>query len=253
MRRARLAGRPVTALLLDYGHTLVTYSRPQAALREAYSRIATLLSGAGPGPSADVLLAQVHDRIEASIHHHAARGAPRELDIASLHQAAYTALGRPLTPALVDEVMRIEQEAWWQGVRVGPGVIETLGRLREAGLQLGLCSNAPYRVESLREQLAQLGLASQLDSSTFSAEVGWRKPAPELFAAALAALGASAEETVMVGDAVREDVVGARTAGLRVIRSREFHDDPDRSVVPELVIDRFAALPAALGLTNTCS
>ncbi|GAC1338389.1 MAG: hypothetical protein NVSMB29_04150 [Candidatus Dormibacteria bacterium] len=243
----------MSALLLDYGLTLVTYSRPHAALRQGFLRIAALLSAESGHPPAEALIEQLHDRVEAEVRDHAGGSAARELDMARLYGEAYAEMGLPLSDALLDEVMRIEQEAWWQGMRVGPGVIGTLHRLRASGLRVGLCSNAPYRVASLRGQLEYLGLAPCLDSATFSAEVGWRKPSPALFMAALRALGTSAEATVMVGDAVREDVGGARGAGLRVIRSREFHDDPDRSVEPDLVIDRFSDLPSALGLSNACS
>ncbi|MFN2452192.1 MAG: HAD family hydrolase [Candidatus Dormibacteria bacterium] len=253
MSSAELGGRAVEALLIDYGLTLVTFTRPDAALSDAYSRIAGLIRAPGERVPAARLLGEVHQRVEAAVHEHSRSGAAREVDIAALHAEAYAALGHPLGLAEVDEVMRIEQEAWWHGLTLAPGVVETLRALRGAGLRLGLCSNAPYRVESLRGQLSHLGLARWLDSATFSAEVGWRKPATELFSAALAALGTTASATVMVGDAAREDVAGARAAGMRSIRSREFRDDDDPAAAADLVIDNFAALPAALGLTNVRS
>jgi putative hydrolase of the HAD superfamily len=78
--------------------------------------------------------------------------------------------------------------------------------------------------------------------------VGWRKPSPHIFQAALAALQADPETTVHVGDRLREDVDGAHAAGMRAIRLREHHDDPDPDQRADAVLDRLAGLPALLGI-----
>jgi putative hydrolase of the HAD superfamily len=55
-----------------------------------------------------------------------------------------------------------------------------------------------------------------------SAQVGVRKPSPEIFAAALRMVRAEPWETLHVGDSVNEDVSGARQAGIEpVLISRD--------------------------------
>ena len=76
---------------------------------------------------------------------------------------------------------------------------------------------------------------------TFSSEVGWRKPAPQIFAAALDALGVEASRCAMVGDRRREDIAGARAAGMATIRTREHRDDPGPGDA-DAVIDVFSDL-----------
>jgi putative hydrolase of the HAD superfamily len=144
--------------------------------------------------------------------------------------------------------MQAEQEAWWEGIHVAPDAAPTLRTLRAGGLRLGICSNAPYRPASMREQLAHVGLLPLVDAAVFSGEVGWRKPAPQIFAAALRALGADARTTVHVGDRLREDVDGAHAAGMRAVRLREHHDDADLDERADAVLDRLADLPPLLGL-----
>ncbi len=100
----------------------------------------------------------------------------------------------------------------------------------------------------MREQLAHVGLLPLVDAAVFSGEVGWRKPSPRIFAAALQALGAEPATTVHVGDRVREDVDGAHAAGMRAIRLREHHDDPDLEGRADAVLDELADLPALLEL-----
>jgi putative hydrolase of the HAD superfamily len=248
--RAALRGEPVSAVLFDYGLTLVTYTRPDAALHRAYTRIAALLpphSGGRPW-NPDELLDVVHDRIDARVAEHEASGTLEELDIYAAHRAAYSEIGADLSPDALDTAMRLEQEAWWQGMRVAADTVPVLSALRRAGLRLGICSNAPYRPASMRDQLAHVGLLPLVDAAVFSGEVGWRKPSPVIFTAALTALDAAAETTVMIGDRLREDIDGAHAAGLRAIRLREHHDDPDPDERADAVIDRLGDLPALLGL-----
>lgn len=250
MTRASLRGEPVAAVLFDYGLTLVTYTRPDASLHRAYSRIATLLPPrAGGRPwDPDELLDLVHDRVDARVAEHEGSGTLEELDIYAAHRAAYADLGLSLSADTLDTAMRLEQEAWWQGMRVAPDTVATLVVLRRAGLRLGICSNAPYRPASMRDQLAHVGLLPLVDAAVFSGEVGWRKPSPVIFSAALAALGTSAATTVMIGDRLHEDIDGAHAAGLRAIRLREHHDDPDPGQRADAVLDRLGDLPRLLGV-----
>jgi HAD superfamily hydrolase (TIGR01549 family) len=240
---ARLGGRTVEALLFDYGLTLVTFTRPSEALLEAYEEVARRLraAGVGPVPPATILLAEVHDRVEDAVARHDAAGYLREIDAVEEERRAYAAIGLHLPDGLLDELTGLVQQAWWQGAAVAPGTVGTLKTLRRRGLRLGLCSNASYRPQSLRDQLAHLGLAGLFDGVTFSSEVGWRKPAPQIFAAALVSLGIEAGRCAMVGDRRREDIAGARSAGVATIRTREHRDDPGPGDA-DAVIDRLSDL-----------
>jgi putative hydrolase of the HAD superfamily len=244
---AHLGTQPVAAVLFDYGLTLITYTRPADALRRAYTQIAATLPGEGHWDAA-LLLDAVHDRVDARVAEHEAAASLAEIDIVQAHRDAYQDLGITLTPERLDAAMRLEQEAWWEGIHAAPDAKPTLQALRQAGLRLGICSNAPYRPASMREQLRHVGLLPLVDAAVFSSEVGWRKPSPHIFQAALAALQADPQTTVHVGDRLREDVDGAHAAGMRAIRLREHHDDPDPDQRADAVLDRLAGLPALLGL-----
>jgi HAD superfamily hydrolase (TIGR01509 family) len=245
--RSLLAGGPVTALLFDYGLTLVRFERPVEALAAAERAIAAKLAGAGhPTPLPGVLRATVHDRVEAAVAAHESLGALEELDVAELERRAFADIGLALDDQLLDACSVLVQEAWWRGVHLYPDSIPTLRVLREAGLRTGLCSNAPYRPASMHAQLAHLGLDSFLDGAVFSAETGWRKPSSRLFVSALRALGARAEETVFVGDRVHEDIAGAAASGMRTVlidRNRSAQQQP-LATPPDAVIGSLSELPA---------
>jgi putative hydrolase of the HAD superfamily len=90
----------------------------------------------------------------------------------------------------------------------------TLERWRASGARLIVASNWDI---SLHDVLRASGLLERLDAVVTSAQVGASKPAGELFAAALERAGVSAPAAVHIGDSLREDVEGARAAGIEAV------------------------------------
>jgi len=95
-----------------------------------------------------------------------------------------------------------------------PEVPAALAALRAQGRTLVVVSNWDI---SLREVLARTGLDRLVDHVVISAEVGAAKPAPAIFARALALAGATAEHALHAGDSVEHDVAGARAAGIEAV------------------------------------
>lgn len=99
--------------------------------------------------------------------------------------------------------------------RVFADVEPALAALGGRGVRLAVISNWDERLPRL---LGELGLASRFETVVVSAEVGWEKPRPEIFAAALERLALPAAAVLHVGDRGLEDVEGARGAGLHALR-----------------------------------
>lgn len=95
-----------------------------------------------------------------------------------------------------------------------PETPAVLKRLRGAGLRLGVVSNSDGRVE---EALRDARIEEYFDVVIDSQAVGFEKPDPRIFDAALDQLGLRPGEVVYIGDIYEVDVVGARRAGLDVI------------------------------------
>ena len=93
-----------------------------------------------------------------------------------------------------------------------PDTERTLRALRGRGARVGIVSNHAY---DLRPVLSAKGLADLIDAYALSYEVGVPKPGRGIFEAACRMLGASAAETLMVGDDPASDG-GAAAAGLRM-------------------------------------
>jgi HAD superfamily hydrolase (TIGR01458 family) len=79
------------------------------------------------------------------------------------------------------------------------------------------------------------------------------KPSGAFFAAALSTLGVGRSETVMVGDDLEADVLGAQRAGIAGVLVRtgkysEKDEEGDEDDRPQQVVDSIADLPGLLGL-----
>jgi len=122
----------------------------------------------------------------------------------ALPPAAAGASGGDLTAALLDAI----------AFSPYPDAAPALRALRAAGCALVVVSNWDF---SLHERLAETGLAPLVDAAVVSAEVGAAKPEPAIFERALEVAGVGAERAWHVGDGVREDVEGARAAGIRAV------------------------------------
>lgn len=234
------------AVLFDYGHTLIYFDeQPHAALHDAYEDVNHLLATAlsREVPAAEVLIENISLAVDAAIQRDYAAGRVEEVEIATVYDTAFRALGLELAPEVIERVMEMEQDGWLSSVHVGPDVIATLTHLRTAGLRLGVVSNAAYRPRLMQRQVAALGLARYFDSLTFSSEVGLRKPHPAIYQDALAKLRVAPGRTLFVGDRLKEDVRGPQALGMRAVLLREWRRDND-SEGADYVIDRLGQLPA---------
>lgn len=101
--------------------------------------------------------------------------------------------------------------------------LDVLEELRSRGLRLAVCSNWDW---DLDRHLAETGVLDLVDARVSSAWVGARKPHARIFEATLAEVGATAAETVFVGDNWRADVEGPLALGMRPVHVWRHGDDP---------------------------
>ena len=94
-----------------------------------------------------------------------------------------------------------------------PHALQVLQACRERGYANWLLSN---HMPELREILTALGLPPLLDGVLLSAEIGFEKPHPALFGAALERTG-NPVTRYMIGDNPVADIAGAKQAGIPAI------------------------------------
>jgi putative hydrolase of the HAD superfamily len=95
-------------------------------------------------------------------------------------------------------------------IRPCPWVRETLARLRQGGLKLGLLSDFPPELK-----LEYLGLGDCWDTLLCSEETGRLKPDPAPFLALAKNMGLPPQRLLYVGNSVSYDIIGAKRVGMR--------------------------------------
>lgn len=114
-----------------------------------------------------------------------------------------------------------------------PGAKEGLAALADAGVRLGIVSNADglmgQRLASFEICQVGPGVGIPIEFVVDSGDLGVMKPDPRIFDVALDLMGIDAGSAWYVGDMPAIDVVGARRAGLRpfVMDPLGLHHDAD--------------------------
>jgi HAD superfamily hydrolase (TIGR01549 family) len=113
---------------------------------------------------------------------------------------------------LRDELVQATHiSANWSDIR--PGTREALERIGKR-YRLGVISNADGKVA---ETLARRGIADCFSVIVDSGVVGYEKPHPAIFEAALRELGAVPEQSLYVGDVYSVDYLGATRMGMQAV------------------------------------
>ena len=118
------------------------------------------------------------------------------------------------------------KEYKWE-FKVYDDALPTLKALKKRGLIQGLISNV---AQDMEDTYTKLGLQPYLNFKVTSAEVGYDKPRPEIFLAALKKAAVKPEEALFVGDQYHIDIVGARGVGIEALlidRNNYFTDITD--------------------------
>lgn len=110
-------------------------------------------------------------------------------------------------------------EAYWDGyleeMQLLPDAADTLAALQDRGIDVAITTNLTTRVQL--EKLDRLGITEYVDLLLTSEETGREKPGSVMFTLPLARLDRRASETVMVGDSIASDIVGANAVGLETV------------------------------------
>lgn len=116
-------------------------------------------------------------------------------------------------PQLAPEVARLGYERFLDPRSWKPfdDVMPTLEALRARGIRMGLISNWDSSLENI---VNGVGLGAYFDVLISSSVVGLHKPQPEIFLLALEEAGATAHETLHVGDHLQADIGGAAAVGI---------------------------------------
>jgi putative hydrolase of the HAD superfamily len=108
-------------------------------------------------------------------------------------------------------VENTQKSANWD--QILPGTREALERLRKQ-YAIAVISNADGRIDAV---LRRCGIVDCFQSITDSGNIGYEKPHPAIFEAALREMKADAAHSLYVGDIYSVDYMGARQVGMQAV------------------------------------
>ena len=117
-----------------------------------------------------------------------------------------------------------------------PGVVEgaheLMDYLKGRGYRMHMTSNGFHEVQY--KKLAACGLRDYFDTIILSEDAGVNKPSPLYFDYAMKVSGAERQTTLMIGDNLQTDIVGASNAGIETILFNRWNVEP--SPVPTYTV-----------------
>jgi putative hydrolase of the HAD superfamily len=208
------------AVLFDYGDTLLEFRLDDELWLGAMRDM--LLAAGGPPERAADLRGEIERRVTeltADPDDHA------ELVYEEVVAGALAAVGTSPGPELLRTAIEAQHRGWLGARRLHPKAHWLLQEVRARGLRIGIVSNTFDPPDLLHADLVSDGVAERVDAIVFSSELGLRKPAPEIYRAALVALDVEPANALFVGDRVREDVQGPAALGMRTCLVTYFRVD----------------------------
>ena len=203
-------------ILFDLGNTLVRYyvrSEFPGILDQAITGIQKYLRGGG---LLNLSSEAIWQRVEEEDHEakdHAVR--PLEERLIRIFQLDSSAI----SSEVVMDMCRCFMKPIFAVAHRYDDVVPVLQELGERGYRKAIISNTPWGSPAnlWREELHRLGLYDQVELVVFCRDVGWRKPARQIFDYTLEKLQAEPRDCVFVGDDPRWDLVGPRAVGIDAI------------------------------------
>jgi len=122
-----------------------------------------------------------------------------------------SALGRPVDREKIRQEVLARDTELIEAEPIRPGVVAAIAEAHRLGLALAIASSSSR--DWVLGHLDRLGLGSSFHVIRCSDDVARTKPEPDLYLAALAALGLSAEEAIALEDSPH-GVAAAKRAGL---------------------------------------
>jgi HAD superfamily hydrolase (TIGR01509 family) len=225
--------RPIRLVTFDLYDTLVEAVPPR------WERF--VIASTRAGLSADAMQFRAADRAAEDFYTRENGKTPirdRAPEEKETFRLAYTATmleaaGLPHDPGTVQavrDIYRGELDAIGWNYRVFDDVSSALEALREAGILRAVISNADADVTAF---CLHMGFAQQMDLIVTSALVGWEKPDPRTYFAALDPLGVAPEDALHIGDQALSDVAGARAIGMSaaLIDRYDRHRDDEHDAI----------------------
>ena len=238
--------KKLSVILFDLGFTLINFEGDfHQAMKESYLALANSLISSGCQIDRQAFAEKFYEVISQYYRNRAVDLIERPIEENLQKTLQYFSMEN-LDDSIIQEAIKamyLYTEAWW---KIEPDTHETLTALRNKGYRLGLISNAS-NTPDINRLIDNHNLRHYFEIIVISAEEGIRKPDPCIFTKALNKLGVMPDNTIMVGDTLPADVLGAQNSGIKSVwitrrANRRENNDVLECIQPDYAIPDLSTL-----------
>lgn len=125
-----------------------------------------------------------------------------------------------------------------------PDTLPFLSSLRELGLKTAIISNTEQSTkEHISDALDKIDLLEYFDEIITSTDIGEKKPKPKIFISAIEKLNLLANNVVMIGNDIKEDIGGASSLGITTIFLMRKHEKYIDQYQPTFIVKSLGEIP----------
>lgn len=128
--------------------------------------------------------------------------------------------GVPLAGEDLDYAVRTYTDSYEESMRPVPGCLEVLNELRSKNIPIGVITNNPR--DGQEQKLRSCGIDDYVSVLVASGDLGYSKPDPRIFQYTINKMGVSLKDSIMVGDTLEADILGAMRSGIKSIWLNRF-------------------------------
>ncbi len=208
----------IAAVLLDIGGTLWPGSwSATEAIRSARAKQLQAIIAGFTSEAAAIFHRRLVERMSERMH--AARQDRSYVqDTAGVIHEVAREFGLPTDAAIVLAVRQARRVSPVGHIELFPGALDPLRLVKDRGLRCVAVSNADWRgAEEYWLDFADLGLDGYFDAILTSVDIGFVKPHPAMFEAAVTAAGCGAAKCVVIGNKETSDITPPAALGMRTI------------------------------------
>jgi HAD superfamily hydrolase (TIGR01549 family) len=133
---------------------------------------------------------------------------------------------------------------------IEPDIKETLTKLKNSGLKLGIVSNTFVSAYSLEKHMQQVGILDFFEPRLYSYQFDFRKPDPRIFKIAAERIGETPNNILFVGDRIDKDVRPALGNGMQAVMKTAYTNNGKKIPEGAWKINRISELPGLIKKIN---
>lgn len=242
----------IQAVLFDLGDTLINFGKVSALnLFGKSCRLTYDYLKSNDQPAGNYLLYYLKNISDIYFHLLASKITGRDFDAHQLLRKNCRKHGIQLNHEQTEQLVWLWYQPLYQKSTTEENLAETLRKLKDQGLKLGIVSNTFIPRICLDRHLKELGVIEYFDFQLYSCEFSRRKPAPEIFIEAADRINVRLPNIAFVGDRIDKDIKPALMLDMTAVLKKAYTNHNNK--IPENAhrIRRLDELPELINDINS--